>query len=121
MKTNRQFKDRLRKGALVLFAVVLIVYGIVYVILVAYQFEKVGFSDYRSPKIPEGVVFERAKSLWDWLSLLVIPLVLTFGALFINYSTQKSIKLRDEDQARAEKEKTEKRENFERWVTYDRA
>jgi len=46
---------------------------------------------------------------------------LTFGALFINYSTQKSIKLRDEEQAQAEKEKTEKREKFERWVGYDRA
>ncbi len=90
---------------------ILVLASIGYGVYLAYFLDKFGFGDY----------FERAKTIWDWLNLLIIPLLLTIGVIFINNSTQKNIKLREEERARLEKEKIEQRENFERWVKYDNA
>jgi uncharacterized protein YjbI with pentapeptide repeats len=117
MKTNKPSYSRFR----ILIISLLGILALIYVILFGYRFEQVGFGDYLSPKIDDGVTFQRAKTLWDWMSLLGIPIVLTFGVWYINFSTQKRIKLSDEEQAKLEKEKTEKRERFEKWIEYDRA
>jgi len=100
---------------------ILVLASIGYGAYLSYFLGSFGFGDYQSPKIDEGVVFERAKTLWDWLNLLIIPLILTFGAIAINNSTQRNIKLREEERVRLEKEKIEQRENFERWLKYDSA
>lgn len=39
-----------------------------------------GFGDYTGPLAPE----ERGKTLWDWMELLVIPIVLAVGAFYFN-------------------------------------
>ena len=100
---------------------ILVLASIGYGVYLAYFLDQFGFGNYQSPKIPEGVIFERAKTIWDWLNLLIIPLILTFGAILINNSAQKNINLREEERARLEKEQIEQRENFERWVKYDNA
>ena len=45
-----------------------------------------GFGDYTGPLIKE----DRAKTLWDWMELLVIPAVLAVGALLFNWSERKN-------------------------------
>jgi len=117
MQIAKQTLVVLRILVLLLILIALLVYGV----YLGYQIDKVGFGDYLSPKFPSDTTFERAKTIWDWLGLLVIPLLLTFGALFINNANQTSIKVREEERARLEKEKVDQREKFEKWMGYDRA
>ena len=44
-----------------------------------------GFSAYTSPPHPEHTDFQRSKTFWDWLQLLIIPVILAAGALWFNY------------------------------------
>ncbi len=46
----------------------------------------VGVADYTSPVQPVDTEFERQKTLWDWLELLVIPVVLAIGGFLFNRS-----------------------------------
>jgi uncharacterized protein YjbI with pentapeptide repeats len=55
-------------------------------ILAGYSAAWTGFGDYTTP---DGD-FVRGKTLWDWLELLVIPLVLGIGAFFLNRSERKN-------------------------------
>lgn len=45
-----------------------------------------GFADFTKPSAD----FERGKTLWDWMQLLVIPIFLTVGVLLLNRSEQKT-------------------------------
>lgn len=48
-----------------------------------------GFTDYYpSPNIPEG--FQRGKTLWDWMNLLIVPVVLAGGAFFLSRATRRT-------------------------------
>ena len=59
-----------------------------------------GLGTYISPPYPKESIFQRGKTLWDWLQLLIIPAVLAIGGYTFTYSTsrneQKSIHLRDQ-------------------------
>ncbi len=44
----------------------------------------VGVAHYTSPSHPEHMDFQRSKTLWDWLQLLIIPVLLAAGALWFN-------------------------------------
>jgi len=43
-----------------------------------------GFGEYKSPYSKDQDV-QRAKTVWDWLQLLIIPVILAAGALWFNY------------------------------------
>ncbi len=45
-----------------------------------------GFRDYQ----PQSGAFERGKTLWDWLDLLIIPAVLAIGAWLLNSKNQQT-------------------------------
>jgi len=117
MMADKWVPKVLRIMVLVLILISLLAYGV----YLGYQIDNVGFGDYFSPIIPDGTSFERAKTIWDWLGLLAVPLLLTFGALSINDANQKSIKFREEERTRQDKEKIEQREKFEKWMEYDKA
>jgi len=40
-----------------------------------------GFGDYVTPSASQGQEFQRGKTLWDWLDLLIVPVVLAVGGL----------------------------------------
>jgi uncharacterized protein YjbI with pentapeptide repeats len=50
--------------------------------LLGYSVEWTGF---RTETLPNGE-FIQGKKLWDWMELLIIPLVLAIGAFFLNHS-----------------------------------
>jgi uncharacterized protein YjbI with pentapeptide repeats len=54
-----------------------------------------GFGPYN-----ETIDGPRAKTLWDWLDLLIVPLVLTFGVLFLSSAEKASEKLIELDRQR---------------------
>lgn len=51
--------------------------------------EWMGFSDYVGPDVASNRTFQRGKTLWDWMELLIIPMVLTGGAVYFNREERK--------------------------------
>lgn len=49
-----------------------------------YRWEWVGVSNYTTPTISEGEEYQRAKTLWDWLELLIVPVALSGGAWILS-------------------------------------
>jgi uncharacterized protein YjbI with pentapeptide repeats len=59
-----------------------------------------GFGDYTGPLIKDN----RGKTLWDWMELLIIPIVLGFGALWFNRSERKNDRKIAEERNKNEQE-----------------
>jgi uncharacterized protein YjbI with pentapeptide repeats len=64
---------------------ILVVLMLIGLALWGYRIYWTGFSDYITPKGE----FLRGKTFWDWMGLLLIPLVLGIGAFFLNRSERK--------------------------------
>src|SRR6266566_3766496 len=69
--------------AIVVVVTIAIVAVIVSIVL-AYQFDWTGFNSHIGPKLDQNQQYRPEKTLWDWLQLLIIPLVLAVGALLFN-------------------------------------
>jgi hypothetical protein len=65
-----------------------------------YRVAWTGFGDYAPPNSE----FVRAKTLWDWMDLLVIPLVLAAGAFYLERSERAVERRAAEDHAKLERE-----------------
>ncbi len=48
-----------------------------------YSYPWTGFEDYKPPENPD-TGFQRGKTTWDWMQLLVVPAVLAIAAFFLN-------------------------------------
>jgi uncharacterized protein YjbI with pentapeptide repeats len=68
-----------------------------------------GFEEFISPALAPGQEYYPGKTLWDWLELLIVPVVLAGGALLFNRSER-----------RAEREIAKKRDQTEREIANDR-
>jgi uncharacterized protein YjbI with pentapeptide repeats len=78
----------LEKRLLIVLKRASIVFGALIIVILAIQGYRVywtGFGDYIAPTGE----FSRGKTVWDWMGLLVIPLVLLIGAFFLNRSERK--------------------------------
>ena len=77
-----------------------ILFSLFQIILVGYYVEWTGFGEYisTSPNV------ERSKTLWDWMELLIIPLVLAIGAFFLNRSEQSLERQAAKNRAELERE-----------------
>ena len=82
------WKKYLLYGSLIIVVVALILAG--------YSATWTGFGDYA---LPNGD-FVRGKTLWDWLELLIIPLVLAIGAFYLQRSERAVERKAAEDRAR---------------------
>lgn len=93
----------------ILFAIVLVVVVALLVMLVWTGVVDTGFGEYvPDPAVKPDPV--RAKTLWDWMDLLLVPLLLALGAWLLNPS------------ARArEHEAEERRIEEQRWIELDRS
>lgn len=61
------------------------------------------------------------KTLWDWMELLVIPLVLAIGAFFLEHSEREAERKRAKEQSEQERRRTELQSEFERQRTEENA
>ena len=71
-----------------------------------------GFGEYIGPDVGANRMFQRGKTLWDWLELLVIPIALAGGAIWFSSEERKSerkiaIEQRQEDTLQAYFDKIE--------------
>src|SRR5216684_2699377 len=80
----------LRKHPVItIFTAFLIVAVIVVVILgYLYNWDWTGFTASTSPP-PTIVIYQPGKTLWDWLQLLIIPVVLVVGGYIFNLALQR--------------------------------
>lgn len=77
---------------------------LIWLALAGYQVSWTGFGDFKMPDSS----FVRAKTFWDWMELLIIPLILAGGAFYLNRSERER-----------EREREEKRAVFDREISTD--
>jgi uncharacterized protein YjbI with pentapeptide repeats len=93
-----------------------LIFILIRLILAGYKVDWTGFGNYASPN---GVVV-RGKTLWDWMDLLVIPLVLALGAFFLQRSERAVERKAADDRAKLERQAAEDRAKLERELATDR-
>lgn len=84
------------KNAFRLILLVVAVTGLVYLVVQGYSSPWTGFGDYRKPDDK----FVPAKTLWDWLQLLIVPLFLAVGAWLLDGSRKRSERRVEADRQR---------------------
>lgn len=78
---------------------------------------KSGFDEFIPPQ-PKSEGYERAKTLWDWMQLLVVPFVLAVAAFVLNRTERISAEKAVEQRTKAEREIAERRTQDEVLDTY---
>jgi len=81
-----------------------------------YHFEWSGFGAQLRPPF-----VEQSKTLWDWLQLLIVPIILGLGGLAINITLQRNEQERAEKQAKVDQQIARKRDKTERDIAEGRA
>src|SRR5260221_589126 len=68
---------------------VLVLVGLIGLIFAEYwlNWDWTGFNEHIGPRVPQ---YQPTKTLWDWLQLLIIPLVLAVAALLFNRATTRT-------------------------------
>jgi uncharacterized protein YjbI with pentapeptide repeats len=85
-------------------------------ILAGYRVVWTGFGDY----VPPNSDYVRAKTLWDWLELFIVPLFLAGGAFYLNRSEREAELRRTEEQAKLQRQRAEEQSILERQIATDR-
>jgi uncharacterized protein YjbI with pentapeptide repeats len=66
-----------------------------------YELPRAGFGETYLPK-PDLVDYRPAKTFWDWLGLLIIPVLLAVGGLWFTHRREESERKRQDDRLREE-------------------
>jgi uncharacterized protein YjbI with pentapeptide repeats len=98
------------KQHLVTILVIAIILAIaVVLIIVGYRFDWTGFNGNN----------KTSKTLWDWLQLLIIPVVLVVGGFLLNYTTSRNERQANEQRAQAEQAAAAEQAETERYIALD--
>jgi len=81
--------------------------GLYLLVEAGYAYPWTGFGAYTPEKPDPG--YQRAKTTWDWLQLLIIPIVLAVGGFFLNRTERINAERAAEQRAKAESELAERR------------
>ena len=104
------------KYAAVLLGFTALFFTLLRTILAGYGVAWTGFGDYDVP----GSDYVRGKTLWDWLELLIIPVVLAVVAFILQHSESTMERKAAEDRATIERQAAEDRAKLEREIAADR-
>lgn len=85
-----------------------------------YRWAWTGLTDYAYPKF-EGVEFHQRKTLWDWLQLLIIPIVLAVGGFVFDQAQSDREAVRAEQRAQADRDLAEQHAQTDRDLAAQRA
>jgi hypothetical protein len=69
-----------------------------------FNWDWTGLGPYISPPHPKDSNFQRGKTLWDWLQLLIIPVVLAVGGFWLNQIQKSREEKTTEQQAKIERD-----------------
>jgi hypothetical protein len=100
---SRWKKIKQHPVATVLLALLAVVIVLIILSILGYIFNWgwTGLGPYISPPYPKDSTFQRGKTLWDWLQLLIIPAVLAVAGYVINLTIS-----RGEQEATKQRDKT---------------
>ncbi len=89
------------------------------VVILGYRFNWswTGLAPYTPPTNANN--FQRGKTLWDWMQLLFIPIVLAVGGFWLNQIQKSREEKTAEQRAKIEREVIEKRAENEREIAFD--
>jgi uncharacterized protein YjbI with pentapeptide repeats len=77
----------LRKNIFLVGSCIVILAGIVFVIAgYCFKWDWTGFNDYTGPNVLQ---FQATKTLWDWMQLLIVPIILGIGGYIFNHMQKK--------------------------------
>ena len=80
-----------------------------------FNWDWTGLSPYTSPPHSSSSDFQRGKTLWDWMQLLFIPVVLAVAGFWFNHRERKAAELRDEN----ERKNADRHNQTEREIAQD--
>ena len=96
----RSWWQQVKQHRIAIGVTILVLVVIIALIIAGYQFDWTGFNRYVGPPLKQNQQYQPEKTLWDWLQLLIIPLVLAIGGYLFNLTVsrneQKSTQLRDQ-------------------------
>ena len=95
--------------------IVSMVFVLLWIVLQGYSVTWTGFGDFIKP----NGEFVRGKSLWDWMQLLILPLVGSVGVYLLNRSERKTERERAEEQAKLERQRASERAKLEQEIASD--
>jgi uncharacterized protein YjbI with pentapeptide repeats len=81
------FRWKLAKKALTILGIIAITVGIFELILVGYNVDWTGFNGHVNSKVQQ---YQLAKTLWDWMQLLIVPFVLVVIGIWYNRTRDKA-------------------------------
>lgn len=115
LMSKRIFEQR---GLIIWFAIGLVLLGVL--VAIGYHFEWTGFGD-SVREVGKDKDLRRAKTLWDWMQLLVVPAALAIGGFWLANRAQKQRDRENEDaQNRRDAENKQRREH-EQYLEQQRA
>ena len=127
----RSWWQRIRQRRVAILVMIAIAVVAVVLIIVGYSFHWAGFNGYIQVSIVHtlsgptaGTVtrteaYQPGKTLWDWLQLLIIPVVLVIAGYFINLTISRGEQEATKQRAQSEREAAEKRAETEREIALD--
>ena len=75
---------QIKQHPFIVAGIIVVLFAIIVCGLVVYfGWDWTGFNEHIGPKVQQ---YQPTKTLWDWLQLLIIPLVLAVGALLFNFA-----------------------------------
>jgi len=115
--TYRRFLTRWRRWVLAALMAALGVAVILVLIYAGYWVSWTGFSGYGNPKGE----WQREKTLWDWMDLLFVPLVVALGAAVFTWLTNKREREAEGNHVKAAADAEEQRAKTDRGIALDRS
>ena len=87
---------------------------IIYFSLTRWGWDWTGLAGFISPQIQDNQSFYRGKTLWDWLELLIVPVVLALAAYWFSRQERQADREAAEKRAQFDRDAAEKRSQFDR-------
>jgi uncharacterized protein YjbI with pentapeptide repeats len=120
-RRSRWQQIKIHPVRIVLIALLAVVMVLIILSILGYIFDWdwTGLGPYTSPPHTSNSNFQRGKTLWDWMQLLIIPAVLAVAGYVINLTISRSEQEATKQRAQSEREATEKRAETEREIALD--
>ncbi len=100
------------------FTIVLVILGVL--VAIGYRLEWTGFGD-SVREVGKDKDLRRAKTLWDWMQLLVVPAALAIGGFWLTHRAQKQRDKENEDAQKRRDAENEQRREHEQFLEQQRA
>src|SRR6266581_1894736 len=95
----RSWWQKIRQHRVAIAIITAIIVVVIALIIIGYWFDVTGFNGYTQVStirtlsgptagtVTRTEVYQSGKTLWDWMQLLIVPVVLAVGGLVFNFAT----------------------------------